>query len=239
MTNSSALAIEACGLVKAYRTTRAVDGVGLSVPHGGVFALPGPNGAGKAAGEEADQLSGRIAVIDHGRIVAEGTPAELKSAAAAGVIRLRLAGARDRLAGARDRLADARDRLADARLRLAGAREVLSRVPGVPVAREPDPSALSARVSADPHAADASEAVTWRPGPVPVHAGPAARGDRRRPARGHGPVHRRHVLGARAGPGDGLPAAQAPSRWSPPAARSPGAYVNVLGSAADADVTAA
>jgi ABC-2 type transport system ATP-binding protein len=28
--------------------------------------------------EEADQLAGRIAVLDHGRIVAEGTPAELK-----------------------------------------------------------------------------------------------------------------------------------------------------------------
>ena len=30
--------------------------------------------------EEADRLAGRIAVIDHGRVVAEGTPAELKAA---------------------------------------------------------------------------------------------------------------------------------------------------------------
>jgi ABC-2 type transport system ATP-binding protein len=29
--------------------------------------------------EEADQLAGRIAIIDHGRLVAEGTPAELKA----------------------------------------------------------------------------------------------------------------------------------------------------------------
>jgi ABC-2 type transport system ATP-binding protein len=29
--------------------------------------------------EEADQLAGRIALIDHGRVVAEGTPAELKA----------------------------------------------------------------------------------------------------------------------------------------------------------------
>ena len=29
--------------------------------------------------EEADQLAGRVAVIDHGRVIAEGTPRELKS----------------------------------------------------------------------------------------------------------------------------------------------------------------
>ena len=34
--------------------------------------------------EEADRLCERIAIVDHGRIVAEGTPSELKAASAAG-----------------------------------------------------------------------------------------------------------------------------------------------------------
>jgi ABC-2 type transport system ATP-binding protein len=46
--------------------------------------------------EEADQLADRVAVFDHGRVVAEGTPAELKAAAGAGVLRLRLADGGDR-----------------------------------------------------------------------------------------------------------------------------------------------
>ncbi len=44
---SSALAIEARGLVKIFGTKRAVDGVDLSVPVGSIYALLGPNGAGK------------------------------------------------------------------------------------------------------------------------------------------------------------------------------------------------
>jgi ABC-2 type transport system ATP-binding protein len=47
MPETSELAIEAAGLVKAFGTTRAVDGVDLAVPSGGVFGLLGPNGAGK------------------------------------------------------------------------------------------------------------------------------------------------------------------------------------------------
>jgi len=43
--------------------------------------------------EEADQLADRIAVIDGGRVVAEGTPGELKRRAAAQRLELRLAGA--------------------------------------------------------------------------------------------------------------------------------------------------
>ncbi|HVC76268.1 MAG TPA: ATP-binding cassette domain-containing protein [Candidatus Micrarchaeaceae archaeon] len=38
--------------------------------------------------EEADQLSDRLAIIDHGRIIAEGTPHELKQRFAASTIRL-------------------------------------------------------------------------------------------------------------------------------------------------------
>jgi ABC-2 type transport system ATP-binding protein len=40
--------------------------------------------------EEADQLAGQIAVIDHGRIVAEGTSAQLKARAGSGTLRVRL-----------------------------------------------------------------------------------------------------------------------------------------------------
>jgi ABC-2 type transport system ATP-binding protein len=39
--------------------------------------------------EEADQLAGRIAVLDRGRLVAEGTPAELKQLVPGGHVRLR------------------------------------------------------------------------------------------------------------------------------------------------------
>jgi ABC-2 type transport system ATP-binding protein len=41
------LAIEATGLVKTFKTTRAVDGVDLAVPTGAVYGVLGPNGAGK------------------------------------------------------------------------------------------------------------------------------------------------------------------------------------------------
>ncbi|MEU4482362.1 ATP-binding cassette domain-containing protein [Micromonospora sp. NPDC023966] len=41
------LAIEATGLVKVFGARRAVDGLDLAVPAGGVFGFLGPNGAGK------------------------------------------------------------------------------------------------------------------------------------------------------------------------------------------------
>ena len=40
-------AIEAEGLVKTFGTTRALDGLELSVPAGGILGMLGPNGAGK------------------------------------------------------------------------------------------------------------------------------------------------------------------------------------------------
>ncbi len=40
--------------------------------------------------DEADQLSDRIAVIDHGRVIAEGTSAELKASVGAGALQVRL-----------------------------------------------------------------------------------------------------------------------------------------------------
>ena len=41
--------------------------------------------------EEADRLAGRIAVLDHGRLVAEGTPSELKRLVPGGHVRLEFA----------------------------------------------------------------------------------------------------------------------------------------------------
>jgi ABC-2 type transport system ATP-binding protein len=48
--------------------------------------------------EEADQLADRIAVIDHGRVIAEGPSAELKALVGSGVLHVRLAepGERDK-----------------------------------------------------------------------------------------------------------------------------------------------
>ena len=40
--------------------------------------------------DEADQLADRIAVIDHGRVIAEGTPGELKSSVGVGTLHVRL-----------------------------------------------------------------------------------------------------------------------------------------------------
>jgi len=44
---NSAPAIEADGLVKVFGSTRAVDGVDLSINAGSVYGFLGPNGAGK------------------------------------------------------------------------------------------------------------------------------------------------------------------------------------------------
>jgi len=74
--------------------------------------------------DEADQLAGRIAVVDHGRVIAEGTPGELKSSVGSGTIHLRL-----RDPGQRPE-----------------AERVLQAALGVPVQLEADPVALLARV---------------------------------------------------------------------------------------------
>jgi ABC-2 type transport system ATP-binding protein len=75
--------------------------------------------------DEADQLADRIAVIDNGKVIAEGTPGELKASVGSGVLRVRL-----RDAGSRPE-----------------AVRVLSRALGVAVETPSDPVALLARVS--------------------------------------------------------------------------------------------
>ena len=74
--------------------------------------------------EEADQLAERIAVIDHGKIVAEGTSGELKSSVGSGALHIRLQNPELR----------------------QKAIHLLSPILGVPVYAENDPSELSARV---------------------------------------------------------------------------------------------
>jgi ABC-2 type transport system ATP-binding protein len=77
--------------------------------------------------EEADRLAGRIAVIDHGKVIAEGTPGELKSSVGAGSVHLRL-----RDAGQRE-----------------DARRLLGRVLDAPVSVDADPVALTARLEGE------------------------------------------------------------------------------------------
>ncbi|HEU4488623.1 MAG TPA: ATP-binding cassette domain-containing protein [Rubrobacter sp.] len=75
--------------------------------------------------DEADQLADRIAVIDRGKVIAEGTPSELKASVGSGALHVRLRDPEDR----------------------PDAERVLSRALGVPVHLESDAAALSARVS--------------------------------------------------------------------------------------------
>ncbi len=51
--------------------------------------------------EEADQLCDRIAVIDRGRVIAEGTPAELKASVGGGALHIRLLDSEQRPAAVR------------------------------------------------------------------------------------------------------------------------------------------
>jgi ABC-2 type transport system ATP-binding protein len=75
--------------------------------------------------DEADQLSDRIAVIDHGRVIAEGRSAELKATVGAGRLQVRLVDP------------DQRDE----------AERLLARALDAPIHLEADPVALSAQVA--------------------------------------------------------------------------------------------
>lgn len=75
--------------------------------------------------EEADRLAGRIAVIDHGKVIAEGTPGQLKASIGAGAVHVRLRDAAQRLEAER----------------------LLSSALATHVYLEADPVALTARVA--------------------------------------------------------------------------------------------
>jgi ABC-2 type transport system ATP-binding protein len=82
--------------------------------------------------DEADQLADGIAVIDHGRVIAEGTPAQLKASVGGGALHVRLLDPEQR--GEAERIL--RSELGSAHL-------------------EPDPTALSASCSDADRAAEA------------------------------------------------------------------------------------
>jgi len=86
--------------------------------------------------DEADQLADGIAVIDHGRVIAEGTPAQLKASAGSGVLHVRLL---------------------DPEQRPETERALAEELPSVHL--EPDPAALSARCSDADRAAEAIAAL--------------------------------------------------------------------------------
>jgi ABC-2 type transport system ATP-binding protein len=87
--------------------------------------------------DEADQLADRIALIDRGRLVAEGTPGELKSSVGSGVLRVRLHTPDHRPA----------------------AQHALSQALDAPVELASDPLALSTRIANPCRAAEAVAAL--------------------------------------------------------------------------------
>ena len=87
--------------------------------------------------EEADQLADGIAVIDHGRVIAEGTPGQLKASIGSGALRVRLLDPEQR----------------------PHAAQILDRELGT-ITLEPDPAALSASCSDADRAAEAVAELT-------------------------------------------------------------------------------
>jgi len=75
--------------------------------------------------DEADQLSDRIAVIDHGKVIAEGTSAELKASLGGGALQVTLHDPHQR----------------------PHAHELLGRELRAPIRLAPDPAVLSAQIA--------------------------------------------------------------------------------------------
>jgi daunorubicin/doxorubicin transport system ATP-binding protein len=87
--------------------------------------------------DEADQLAHRIAIIDHGRVIAEGTSGELKARVGTGSVHVRVHDLHQRPAAA----------------------SIIAGVLGHEVQLEPDPAALSARAAEPELVADAMAAL--------------------------------------------------------------------------------
>jgi ABC-2 type transport system ATP-binding protein len=75
--------------------------------------------------EEADQLADRIVIIDHGTIIADGTPSQLKASVGSGILRIRLQHAAQRVMAA----------------------QIITQTLGIAAQLEPDLATLSAQVS--------------------------------------------------------------------------------------------
>jgi ABC-2 type transport system ATP-binding protein len=88
--------------------------------------------------DEADQLADGIAVIDQGKVIAEGTPAQLKASVGSGALHIRLLDPEQR----------------------PSAEPVLIRVLGADVRLEPDPAALSVSCASVDRAAEAVGELT-------------------------------------------------------------------------------
>jgi ABC-2 type transport system ATP-binding protein len=84
---------------------------------------------------EADELAERVAVIDRGTVIAEGTPGELKASVGSGTLRVRLTNP----------------------ARRGDAEPILARFLGVPVRAGADPAALTARIPAGSSAPSPSQ----------------------------------------------------------------------------------
>ncbi len=87
--------------------------------------------------DEADQLADRIAIVDHGKVIAEGTSGELKAKVGAGTLRVRLTDPADR----------------------PTARRLLTDTLGETVSLDPDPATLSAAAPDAERAASALAAL--------------------------------------------------------------------------------
>ena len=88
--------------------------------------------------DEADQLADGIAVIDHGKVIAEGTPAQLKASVGSGALHIRLLEPEQR----------------------PGAEQVLARALEANVHLEPDPAALTVGCASPDRAAEAVAELT-------------------------------------------------------------------------------
>src|SRR5258708_1248215 len=159
---SPPLPTQAGGRAQPFGTTPAPAGPEPAAPSATLAVRLGPTGGPEPAGraevwdimrssvasgatvllttqylDEADALADRIAVIDNGTIIAEGTTSELKATVGSGSLRLRVADPTRRTEAGR----------------------MLTESLGVAVQAGPDPAALTATIPAGPSGSAAAEQV--------------------------------------------------------------------------------